>query len=125
MDSQVSPAPAEIGEWFDAMVDKSADDDDPAVLAKFTSFYAQGRFAGRCFYDTGSGKNGLGPCQIVPGDIVTIFYGGQFCYILRECGDYYTFVGDTYLHGIMHWGLLGLGMQKECEVLEEKDFVLC
>ncbi|CZR67422.1 uncharacterized protein PAC_17321 [Phialocephala subalpina] len=122
--SQVSPAPAAIGEWFDAIVNRSGE--HSAVVGECMKlFYAQAAFTSRCFYTTKSGGNGLGPYQTMPGDLVTILYGGQFCYILRECGDYYTFVGDAYLHGVMRGELLDLGMQKEWEKLEEKDFVLC
>lgn len=120
--SQVSPASAEIGKWFDVMVNKSEHPDDVAKSTRL--FYAQGGFTSRCFYTTASGGNGLGPYQTMPGDKVTMLYGGQFCYILRECGDYYTFVGDAYLHGVMHGEILDLGMQKEWEKLEERDFVL-
>ncbi|KAF4624621.1 hypothetical protein G7Y89_g13548 [Cudoniella acicularis] len=99
--SQISPAPAVIGEWFDAIVNRS--DEQPAVVGEIMKlFYAQAAFTGRCFYTTTSGGNGLGPYRTMPGDLVTILYGGQFCYILRECGNYYTFVGDAYLHGVMH-----------------------
>lgn len=122
--SQISPAPAAIGEWFDVIVNGSGE--QPAVIAECTKlFYAQAAFTGRCFYTTTSGGYGLGPYQTSPGDLVTTLYGGQFCYILRDCGDYYTFVGDSYLHGVMHGELLGLEMEKEWEKLEERDFVLC
>jgi hypothetical protein len=123
--SQISPAPRAIGEWFDVIVNRS-NTEHPAVMEEILKrFYAQTAFASRCFYTTTSGGDGLGPYQTLPGDLVTVLYGGQFCYILRECGDYYTFVGDAYLHGVMHGELLGVERQREWEKLEEKDFVLC
>ncbi|KAF8848188.1 HET-domain-containing protein [Acephala macrosclerotiorum] len=121
--SQVRPAPAMIGKWFDVIVNSSSERPD-TVAEALMLFYAQTAITNQCFYATATGQNGLGPYGTMPGDIVTLLYGGKFCYILREVGDHYIFVGDAYLHGVMYGELLGLGMQKEWEKLEEKDFVL-
>lgn len=123
-DSQVSPAPIEIGQWLDAIVDNPGK--DPDVVAECVKrFYAQTAFTNRCFYATSSGRYGLGHYGTMLGDLVTVLYGGQFCYILREVDDHYIFVGDAYLHGVMRGELLSLRIQNEWEGLEEKYFSLC
>jgi hypothetical protein len=87
-------------------------------------FYAQVGFVDRCFYATASGGKGVGPYGTLRGDLVTILYGGQFCYVLREVGEHYIFVGDAYLHGAMHGELLHPGRQEGWKFYEESDFVL-
>ncbi|OAP56816.1 hypothetical protein AYL99_08928 [Fonsecaea erecta] len=119
----VSPAPKEIGEWFEVMLNGFAESD--AVRAELTKlFYSQAGFVDRCFYATASGGRGIGPYGTLPGDLVAILYGGQFCYILREVSEHYVLVGDAYLHGAMHGELLDQRRQEERRKYEEKDFVL-
>jgi hypothetical protein len=121
---RISPAPKEIGEWFEVMLNGSGE--SGAVRSEVTKlFYAQAGFVDRCFYATDSGGKGVGPFGTLPGDLVTILYGGQFCYILREVGEHYVFVGDAYLHGAMYGELLGPKRREEWGGKnEEKDFVL-
>ncbi|KAI9772213.1 MAG: hypothetical protein M1840_000962 [Geoglossum simile] len=118
---RVSPAPQQIGEWFDVVLDGSGESD--AVRFEATKlFYAQAGFTDRCFYATAAGGKGVGPHGTLSGDLVTVLYGGKFCYILREVGDRYVFVGDAYLHGAMHGELFDPSRQGD---YKERDFVLC
>jgi hypothetical protein len=121
---RISPAPKEIGEWFEIMLNGFGESD--AVRSEATKqFYAQAGFVDRCFYVTTSGGKGVGPYGTLPRDLVTILYGGQFCYILREVGEHYVFVGDAYLHGAMHGELLDPGLQEGRDgKYKEKCFVL-
>jgi hypothetical protein len=37
------------------------------------------------------------------GDVLVIFLGGKFPYVVRSNGDgTYRFIGDAYVHGIMY-----------------------
>jgi hypothetical protein len=53
----------------------------------------------RKVYQTASGRLGLGPGAMEPGDHVVILFGGFMPFVLRSKtnGDW-TFIGDTYLH---------------------------
>ena len=121
---RISPAPKEIGEWFEIML--NGFDVSDAVRSEATKqFYAQAGFENRCFYVTTSGRKGVGPYGTLPRDLVTILYGGQFCYVLREVDERYVFVGDAYLHGAMHGELLDPGLNKaRSGKYKEKCFVL-
>lgn len=55
----------------------------------------------RCFFSTTSGHVGIGPKVILPGDIVAIIYGSRMPFVLRQSGEYYRMLGDSYVHGIM------------------------
>ncbi|MCJ1258316.1 hypothetical protein MMC24_006148 [Lignoscripta atroalba] len=47
---------------------------------------------------------GLAPDHAEKGDIIVIFSGGKFPYLLRENGNNgtYTFIGEAFVHGIMY-----------------------
>ena len=70
----------------------------------------------RRLFRTSKGFIGLGPRTIKKGDEVWVLYGGNVPFLLRpdkvrtvdEVGDRqcHSLVGDCYLHGIMHGGLL-------------------
>ena len=55
-------------------------------------------------YRTVSGRSGLGPRDLRPGDVVAIIYGGKWPFILRsvEYGQH-RIIGPCYLSGVM-WG---------------------
>jgi len=110
------PAPKKIGVWFDTMLDSPS-----GVAEASMRFYSQVGITQRCFYTTSSGEMGLGPFDTRPGDLVTMLYGGQFFYILREVGEHYILVGDSYLHGAMFGELERKRKERD---LNEMDFVL-
>jgi hypothetical protein len=57
----------------------------------------------RAFIITDRGFMGLGPSYTQPGDIVCVLRGGSVPFVLRPLeGDYYQFVGECYVHGIMN-----------------------
>jgi hypothetical protein len=113
------PAPREIGECFEVRLDGFAESD--AVRAELTKlFYSQTGFVDRCFYATASGGKGIGSYGTLPGDLVAILYGGQFCYILREVSEHYVLVGDAYLHGATHGELLDQRRQEERKEYKKK-----
>lgn len=60
--------------------------------------------ANRRLFVTGKGYIGLAPWNAREGDVVAVLLGGKMPYLLRprgsDCTDY-TFVGETYVHGLM------------------------
>ena len=118
------PAPAEIGHWFEVMLGNQSEVDGIGILEANKRFCQQIGFVDRCYYTTASGKMGIGPYGTQRGDIVTILYGGQFCYILREVGEHYVLVGDAYLHGAMYGELVDPDRPEERGKYEERTFVL-
>jgi len=52
------------------------------------------------------GYFGLVPDTAAVGDVVVVFEGAKFPYVLRKCEDEveekYTLVGEAYVHGIMY-----------------------
>ncbi|VUC32824.1 unnamed protein product [Clonostachys rosea] len=53
---------------------------------------------------TAKGYVGLGPLDVEEGDIISIFHGVTVPLVLRKQNKakYHSFVGETYIHGIMH-----------------------
>lgn len=64
-----------------------------------------GATALRRFFLTTSGRMGLGPLSVLPGDAVVIMLGGDTPFITRRKLDvsrpFTIFVGDVYVHGLM------------------------
>ena len=57
---------------------------------------------GRKIFVTQKGFLGLGPAEVEPGDVVCILFGGNLPYVIRRRPqDEYTFLGPSYVHGIM------------------------
>ena len=67
---------------------------------------------GRKLFSTLSGHIGIGDGTLEPGDIVCVFLGGKTPFIIRPVDRKYKFVGDCYLHGIMHGEALEEGLQR-------------
>jgi len=57
---------------------------------------------GRRFFLTTSGRMGIGPRCMRPGDIVVVLRGGQTPFILRKKVDGYWLLGPAYVHGVMY-----------------------
>ncbi|KAF2134079.1 hypothetical protein P153DRAFT_363080 [Dothidotthia symphoricarpi CBS 119687] len=56
----------------------------------------------RCFVRLDLDCFGWAPSNAHSGDLVVVLHGGRVPYVLRPIGnDYYTFVGDAYIHGMM------------------------
>jgi hypothetical protein len=64
---------------------------------------------GRAFFSTSKGRIGLGPADVVQGDVVCVFYSGGPLYVLRFKdrdgeGEEAVLVGEAYVHGLMWKG---------------------
>jgi hypothetical protein len=58
---------------------------------------------GRKVFVTQRGFLGLGPAETEPGDVVCILFGGNLPYVVRPLDqDEFTFLGPSYVHGIMN-----------------------
>lgn len=56
----------------------------------------------RRLFITASGHLGLGPANVMSGDVVVVLFGGKVPYILRHVdGDSWRFVGECYVAGFM------------------------
>jgi hypothetical protein len=55
----------------------------------------------RSFVVTSSGRIGISPLGTRPGDIVSVIFGGGVPYTIREDGDKFLFVGESYIYGLM------------------------
>ncbi|KAK3299463.1 heterokaryon incompatibility protein-domain-containing protein [Chaetomium fimeti] len=62
---------------------------------------ASARCRGRTLFATKGGRLGLGPENLQTGDVVTILLGTPVPIVLRPAANCFTYVGDTYVHGIM------------------------
>jgi hypothetical protein len=71
----------------------------------------------RRFLLTERGYIGLGPLSTRKDDIVALLYGGKTPYVLRAERDYFAFLGECYVHGIM----FGEAMRAEAGS-EPRDF---
>ena len=58
---------------------------------------------GRRTFVTQKGFLGLGPAEVEAGDVVCILFGGDLPYLVRPLDqDEFTFLGPSYVHGIMN-----------------------
>jgi hypothetical protein len=74
----------------------------------------------RRFCNTATNRLGWVPHAAEEGDIICIFYGTRFPYVLRPCGNgQYKLVGEAYLHDMMH------GEAMKVKDLPEVTFDLC
>jgi hypothetical protein len=55
----------------------------------------------RRFFVTQNGRMGIGPAAMRPGDVVAVLRGGPIPLVLGEGNDGYTYIGGSYVHGIM------------------------
>jgi hypothetical protein len=80
---------------------------DIATIRGFIVMALKRLLLGRTLFITKSGYIGIGSRSTRRGHLVSIFYGGPVCYILRRgCSHehdkpHYLFMGDAYLHGFM------------------------
>ncbi|KAH8601549.1 heterokaryon incompatibility protein-domain-containing protein [Bisporella sp. PMI_857] len=71
-----------------------------------------------------NGLVGLGPARSEAGDVIAIFKGAKFPYVLRRHSveGRWRFMGEAYVHGIMYGELFG--ERSHCHRLNLEDFVL-
>ena len=58
----------------------------------------------RVIFVTESGRLGIAPDKVLPGDVITMLLGGEVPVVLRPFGDeigHYTYVAECYVHGFM------------------------
>ncbi|KAH6842018.1 HET domain-containing protein [Alternaria alternata] len=70
---------------------------EPAVYAALAGNFCYSR----CFLITENGHMGIGPSASEIGDNVAVIPGGGVPYIIRRERDYWLFVGESYVHGVM------------------------
>jgi hypothetical protein len=63
---------------------------------------------GRKVFYTKNGYLGVGPMAMRTGDICSILFAGRTPFILRPSGDRYILVGEAYLHGLIHVGVISM-----------------
>lgn len=56
---------------------------------------------GRKVFKTASGRFGLGPSAMRPGDICCILFGACVPFVIRRCDQAFKLVGECYIHGVM------------------------
>lgn len=66
----------------------------------------------------------VGLLELKYGDIVCIFFGVRLPYILRQEGDHWRFIGQCYMHGIMHGEAMDKWKAGKMEGVEEEWFDL-
>ncbi|USW57973.1 Putative heterokaryon incompatibility [Septoria linicola] len=76
----------------------TASPDAPSTLFRSTL-----RKASRCrrLFSTATGKIGIGPRSLQPGDMIVILFGGKVPFCLREAQNDYLFLGQAYVKDIM------------------------
>ena len=67
---------------------------------------------GRKLFSTLSGYIGIGDGTLESGDLVCVFLGGMTPFIIRPVDQKYKFVGECYVHGIMHGEALEEGLKR-------------
>lgn len=78
---------------------------------------------GRRYFNTDNGRLGLGPDDCQAGDVVVLFLGGHTPFVIRRNDGKatYSFIGESYVQGLMDGEALEL---LEDEELQVQDFVL-
>jgi hypothetical protein len=97
--------PQSSQEIDDILERKSIDPDEfREYTGKLRPFQSEIHHSRRLFR-TQNGFLGLGPMSAKVGDVVCIFKGGRVPYVIRKIPDgssYFNFIGDCYVHAIMH-----------------------
>ncbi|RFN45476.1 het-6-heterokaryon incompatibility protein [Fusarium flagelliforme] len=60
----------------------------------------------RAFVTTSEGRMGIAPSNTQVGDVILVIPGGGVPYIARPLGQYWLFVGESYVDGLMEWQAL-------------------
>jgi hypothetical protein len=59
-----------------------------------------GDFQYRQFGNTNTGLLIVGPRSIKPGNVVSLFEGGELAFVLRPFQGHYLFCGECYIHDL-------------------------
>ena len=57
---------------------------------------------GRRFFITSKGYIGIGPAALRQHDLVCVLFGGVTPFIVKKDEDFYRFIGEAYVHGLMN-----------------------
>ena len=82
------------------------------VMSSTFGVYLHRHCLGRKLFSTLSGHIGIGNGTLESGDLVCVFLGGMTPFIIRPVDQKYKFVGECYLHGIMHGEALEEGLKR-------------
>jgi hypothetical protein len=55
----------------------------------------------RAFIITSDDRMGIAPSNVCPGDKVCVLLGGGVPYVVRGCGEYWSFIGESYIDKLM------------------------
>ena len=95
---------------------KALSSEDRALLIQFFFTLCE-IICERRFSITKDGRIGLIPTRAKPNDLICIIPGGKVPYLIRPLPqrgqDYYRFVGEAYIHGLMKGEGMKLGKAKE------------
>lgn len=73
---------------------------------------------GRRYVLTDSGHFGLASERSEVGDIVCILLGCSVAAVLRQVGEHYMFIGESYVHGIMQGEIVAAFEKEEVQLQE-------
>ena len=76
---------------------------------------------GRRFFITEEGYIGIGPAALRQHDLVCVFFGGATPFVSKKEDEYYRFIGEAYVHGLMNGEAI---QQLEAGKLSAKAFRL-
>ena len=76
---------------------------------------------GRRFFITEKGYIGIGPAALRQHDLVCVLFGGATPFVLKMEEEYYRFIGEAYVHGLMNGEAIS---QLEAGTLSAKAFRL-
>lgn len=112
-----------LGDYItdDEFVIRRASSDDLEGLKTFLNgtgtmfgsfrFSLLGNIVNQALFRTSKGWIGTGPATMATGDEVWVLYGGNMPFILRP-GTTHNFVGEAYVHGVMHGEAMGMGLSE-------------
>jgi hypothetical protein len=75
----------------------------------------------RRLFKTAQGRLGFGSINISESDNVCIISGSSTAHVLRIIGhdqEHFRFLGEAYVHGMMHGEIDKLGLEEQCITLE-------
>jgi hypothetical protein len=96
---------------LERIVSGEVSDISPSEVEAADNFHAAASnvCCGRAFFSTAGGRIGMGPSDVMKGDVVCVFYSGGPLYIIRfkdlkNVGEEAELIGEAYVHGLMRQG---------------------